>query len=206
MNKIIVIGRTVKDVELRQTQGGTSVANFTLAVKRDFKNSQGEYETDFLECVCWGKKGEVINQHVKKGQQICVSGAMQTRTYQANDGSNRKVHEINVSDFTFIGNQPQETSRQQNGYNQGMQEYNQRVEQRQSNQQFQAPNNDLYQPTYQQAPPSVQQSQQNIQQTLKQSDPFAEFGKNLDNEQQVVQDEGQQQEFDMEDEMFELPF
>lgn len=103
MNKIILIGRSTKDAELRYTQTGKQVATFTLAVDRDFKNAQGEREADFIPCVVWGKLAEICEKYVTKGKQIAVAGRIQTRTYDAPDGSKRYITEVIVSDLQLLG-------------------------------------------------------------------------------------------------------
>lgn len=101
MNKIILIGRLTKDVDLRYTSNGKAVGSFRLAVQRPFKNQQGEYEADFINCVAWGKTGEIIATHVKKGHQIGVEGRLQIRDYEK-DGNRVFVSEVVIETFTFI--------------------------------------------------------------------------------------------------------
>lgn len=112
MNKWVGVGRSVRDSEVRSTTTGKQVATFTLAVDRDFKNAQGEREADFIPCVVWGKLAEVCGKYVTKGKQIAVCGRIQTRTYDAQDGSKRYITEIIVSDLQLLGSrqeaQPQE--------------------------------------------------------------------------------------------------
>ena len=113
MNKIILIGRSVKQAEIRATSTGKQVASFTLAVDRDFKNAQGEREADFLPCVVWGKLSEVCEKYVTKGKQIAVAGRIQTRNYEDKDGQRRYITEVIVSDLQLLGSrqdaqQPQE--------------------------------------------------------------------------------------------------
>ena len=113
MNKIIIIGRSVKQAEIRATSTGKQVASFTLAVDRDFKNAQGEREADFLPCVVWGKLADVCEKYVIKGKQIAVAGRIQTRNYEDKDGQRRYITEVIVSDLQLLGSrqdgqQPQE--------------------------------------------------------------------------------------------------
>ena len=113
MNKIVLIGRSVRDSELRATSTGKQVASFTLAVDRDFKNAQGEREADFLPCVVWGKLADVCEKYVIKGKQIAVAGRIQTRNYEDKDGQRRYITEVIVSDLQLLGSrqdaqQPQE--------------------------------------------------------------------------------------------------
>ena len=102
MNKIILLGRVAKDVELRTTTSGKSVATFTLAVNRDYKNAEGKYDADFIPCVAFEGKAETISKFVQKGDKFCVSGKVQTRNYAKSDGSKAYVTEVIVDGFDFI--------------------------------------------------------------------------------------------------------
>lgn len=101
MNVITVSGRAVRDLELRFTPDGKAVANGAIAVQRNFKNREGNYEADFIDFVSWGKQGEIMAEYIRKGDQFGISGRLQTRTYQNNEGKNVKVSEIVVSEFDF---------------------------------------------------------------------------------------------------------
>lgn len=94
MNKVVLIGRLTKEPELKFTQNGNAVCNFTLAVNRTYKNEQGEYESDFINCIAWRGTAQFIGDYLSKGYQIAVSGSIQTRNYQAQDGSTRYVTEV----------------------------------------------------------------------------------------------------------------
>lgn len=102
MNKIILLGRLVKEVECRYTNGGKCVASFTLAVNRPFKGADGKYEADFIPVVLWDKTAEVVANNVKKGQRLLVEGRLQIRSYDAQDGSKRWVTEVVGSSVEFI--------------------------------------------------------------------------------------------------------
>ena len=102
MNKVVLVGRVAKDVELRTTTSGKSVATFTLAVNREFKNAEGNYDADFIPCVAFEGKAETISKFVHKGDKFCVSGRIQTRTYDKSDGSKAYVTEVIVDGFDFI--------------------------------------------------------------------------------------------------------
>lgn len=86
MNRVILVGRLTKDPELRYTGNGTAVASFTLAVKRNFKNGEGEYETDFINCVVWRKPAENAANYLKRGSLAGVDGRVQTRNYEGDNG------------------------------------------------------------------------------------------------------------------------
>lgn len=101
MNKVILIGNNTKDIELRQTTSGTSVAEFSIAVKRTFKTN-GEYESDFFNCIAYNKLAETISKYVKKGDRIGVEGRLQTRNYTNREGKKVYVTEIVVENVEFL--------------------------------------------------------------------------------------------------------
>ena len=99
MNKVILIGRLTKDPELRYAAGnGTAVCRFTVAINRQFKKD----ETDFINCVAFGKTGETITQYLTKGRQIAVTGSIRTGSYDAQDGTKRYTTEVVVDSFEFV--------------------------------------------------------------------------------------------------------
>ena len=100
MNKVILIGRTCADVELRRTNSGKAVANYRLAVDRQFKR-EGQPEADFLNCVAFGNQGEFASKHLSKGTKIAVEGSIQTRSYDDKDGKKVYVTEIIVDRHEF---------------------------------------------------------------------------------------------------------
>jgi single-strand DNA-binding protein len=102
MNKVVLIGRLSKDVELRTTTSGKSVATFTLAVNRDYKNAEGKYDADFITCVAFEQRAETISKFVSKGDRLGVSGKINTRNYEKSDGSKAYVTEIVVDGFEFL--------------------------------------------------------------------------------------------------------
>lgn len=102
LNKIIVIGRTTRDVEIRTTSNGTVVGTFTVAVDRDYKNGNGEKETDFIPIVVWRGLAETCGRYLSKGKMVAVDGRLQIRTYEANDGSRRTVAEIQAETVKFL--------------------------------------------------------------------------------------------------------
>lgn len=102
MNKIVLIGRLTKDPELRFTPGnGTAVATFTIAVDRRFK-SEGQPEADFIPIVVWGKQAESTANYMSKGKLIGISGRIQTRNYEAKDGTRRYVTEVVAEEVQFL--------------------------------------------------------------------------------------------------------
>lgn len=94
MNKAIIIGNLTADPEVRQTRGGAAVANFTVAVQRNFKNQQGTYDADFIAVQAWKGAAEYCQKHLKKGSKVAVEGSIQTRSYETQDGTKRYVTEI----------------------------------------------------------------------------------------------------------------
>lgn len=103
MNKVILIGRLTRDPELRMTQSGIASCNFSLAVQRPFVNQEGQRDADFVNCVVWRKQAENLTKYCQKGSQIAVEGRIQTRNYDAEDGSKRYVTEVVADNITFLG-------------------------------------------------------------------------------------------------------
>ncbi len=102
LNRVILIGRLTKDVELRYSQSGTAVASFTMAVDRNRSNAQGERETDFIPVVAWQKQAENCVNYIGKGSLIAVDGRIQVRSYNAKDGSKRWVTEVMAENVRFL--------------------------------------------------------------------------------------------------------
>jgi single stranded DNA-binding protein (ssb) len=94
LNRVVLIGRLTKDPELRYTPTGVAVANFTLAVDRNFKNAQGERETDFIPCVVYRQLAEFCANYLAKGKMASADGRIQIRTYTGQDGQKRWVTEV----------------------------------------------------------------------------------------------------------------
>ena len=103
MNKALLVGNLTRDPELTTTPNGISVCRFTVAVQRRFANSDGERDVDFLNCVAWRGLADNIAKYVKKGQKIAVSGSIQTRSYEAQDGTKRYATDIVAEDVEFLG-------------------------------------------------------------------------------------------------------
>lgn len=103
MNKVVLIGRLTKDPELKFTPGnGTAVATLTLAVDRRVPNKNGQREADFIQVTVWGKSAENTANYMGKGRLMGVSGRIQTRTYEAKDGSRRYVTEVVADEVQFL--------------------------------------------------------------------------------------------------------
>lgn len=104
MNKVIEIGRTTKAIELKKTTSGVSVAEFSIAVKKNFKNANGEYESDFFNCVAYRTQAETLSKYVNKGDLIGIEGRLQTRNYTDKNGHKVYVTEIIVDNVEFLQN------------------------------------------------------------------------------------------------------
>lgn len=113
MNKVVLIGRLTKDPELKFTPGtGNAVTTLTLAVDR-YNTKTGQKEADFIPVVIWGKTAESVANYLKKGSQAAISGRIQTRSYDAKDGTKRYVTEVVADAFGgvhFIGSNAKDSS------------------------------------------------------------------------------------------------
>ncbi len=101
MNRVILVGRITKDPEMKMTQSNIAVVSFTLAVNRQFSDAQGEKQADFIQCVVWRKQAENLARFVKKGALLGVEGRIQTRTYEAENGT-RYVTEVLCDSIQFL--------------------------------------------------------------------------------------------------------
>ncbi|MDI9438585.1 MAG: single-stranded DNA-binding protein [Limnochordia bacterium] len=102
LNRVILIGRLVADPQLRYTQTGIAVTNFTLAVDRPFVGQSGEREADFIDIVTWRKQAEVCANHLTKGRLVAVEGRLQIRSYEDQNGIRRKAAEIVADQVRFL--------------------------------------------------------------------------------------------------------
>jgi single-strand DNA-binding protein len=102
MNKAILMGRLTKDPDVKYTQTGKVVTQFTLAVDRPFKDANGNKETDFIPVVVWGKAAELVGNSCQKGHRLLVDGRLQIRSYDAKDGTKRWVTEIIANGVEFV--------------------------------------------------------------------------------------------------------
>lgn len=101
MNKVALVGRLTRDPELRTTASGISVCSFTVAVNRRFRNAQGEYEADFINCVAWRQQAELLAKYFTKGRMVGICGSIQTRNYEK-DGQRVYVTEVSVDEVHFV--------------------------------------------------------------------------------------------------------
>ena len=106
---VVMNGRLTRDVELRRSAEGKAFAHFALAVDRSYKNKQGEYETDFFDCVAIGQKAETIGKYVHKGDKFMVCGTLENRSWEK-DGRKYKSTEVIVDKFDFLENKKQTES------------------------------------------------------------------------------------------------
>lgn len=132
MNKIILLGRLVRDPEVRYTTTGKVVCQFTLAVDRPFTSQEGQKEADFIPVVVWGKQAELCGNSLTKGQRLLVDGRLQVRSYDAKDGTKRYVSEVIANTFEFIERKGDAGSRPaaapaNNGYRNEMDTFGQSV-------------------------------------------------------------------------------
>lgn len=102
LNHIDIMGRLVRDPELRRTQSGTPVASFTIACDRDFSGKDGEKECDFVDCVAWRNTAEFVSKYFSKGRMAVVSGRLQMRSWTDNNGQKRVSAEV-VADSVYFG-------------------------------------------------------------------------------------------------------
>lgn len=103
LNKVFIMGRMVRDPELRHTQSGTAVASFTLAVERDFKDkTTGERTTDFIDCVAWRGTAEFVSRFFSKGRMAVVVGSLQIRAWEDKEGNKRRTAEV-IAESVYFG-------------------------------------------------------------------------------------------------------
>ena len=136
INNVNIMGRLTADPELKTTASGNSVISFTVAVDRDYVKQGEERKADFISCVAWKHTAEFISRYFGKGSLIAVQGQIQTRTYQAKDGSNRYVTEVLVEKASFTGekrdNGGSQNQQQNGGYQQNQQQRQQNAAPQQS--------------------------------------------------------------------------
>lgn len=102
LNHITIMGRMVRDPELRRTASGIAVASFSLAVERDYAGKDNaEKETDFIDCVAWRQAGEFVSKYFTKGRMAVVSGRLEIRSWTDKDGNKRRQAEVNADNIYF---------------------------------------------------------------------------------------------------------
>lgn len=118
INNVSLTGRITKDLEKHQTNKGTSVVNFTLAVDRRRKNANGDREADFISIQAWGLTADLLSKYCSKGSLIGVEGRIQTRNYENNQGQRVYVTEVVAENITFLDSKKGNSQSQQGGYQQ----------------------------------------------------------------------------------------
>lgn len=115
INNLTLVGRLTKDPDLKYTGNGTAVATFTLAVNRNFTNQSGEREADFINCVIWRKSAETLANYAKKGVLIGVTGRIQTRSYDNQQGQKVYVTEVIADNFQLLESKKADSSQNTQG-------------------------------------------------------------------------------------------
>ncbi|MCO5531557.1 single-stranded DNA-binding protein [Enterococcus faecium] len=115
INNLTLVGRLTKDPDLKYTGNGTAVATFTLAVNRNFTNQSGEREADFINCVIWRKPAETLANYAKKGVLIGVTGRIQTRSYENQQGQKVYVTEVIADNFQLLESKKADSSQNTQG-------------------------------------------------------------------------------------------
>lgn len=108
LNQTVIVGRLVRDPELRETETGKKITNITLAVPRSYKNVNGEYDTDFISCVLWQGVAENTVNYIKKGDLLGIKGRVQSRVIEEDEDVRKNVMEIVAEKVTFLSSKKQE--------------------------------------------------------------------------------------------------
>lgn len=173
INRVVLIGRLTRDVELRYTGSGTAVGQFTLAVNRSFTNRNGEREADFITCVIWRKSAENFANFTHKGSLVGIEGRIQTRNYDNAEGQRVYVTEVVVDNFSLLESRNQGEQRaNQGGYQANNNSFGS------NNSQPQAPTQPRSQAP--QGPSNPTPTQNNSQPASNPNDPFAANGDSID--------------------------
>lgn len=151
-NKVILMGRLTRDIELRYTNTNTSIANIGLAVGRKYKTKDGETreETCFIDCEAWGRTGEVMKQYLAKGRPVFIEGRLKLEQWQDKDGTNRQKHRVVVESFQFVDSasdrsgERYEPTPEAAAQSRPVQQQQQRQQQQQSSYNPNGPSGDLY--------------------------------------------------------------
>ena len=112
MNKVCLTGRITKNIELKYNQNNVAITSFTLAVTRKFKNKNGEYESDFINCIAYKSTAELLNKYIKKGDLLGIEGRIQTRNYEDKDGKRVYVTEVIVDSIDFLQSRKDESKQE----------------------------------------------------------------------------------------------
>lgn len=131
INNTVLVGRLTRDPELKFTNNGSAIASFNLAVNRNFTNASGEREADFINCVIWRKPAETLANYARKGTLLGVTGRIQTRNYENQQGQRVYVTEVVCENFQLLESKNSNEQRQTNNQNQS---FNNNQQQQNSNQ------------------------------------------------------------------------
>ena len=123
INNVVLTGRITRNLELKQTNNNNSSLNITLAVERNFKDQNGQKQTDFISCKAFGKRAETIAQYCQKGDLIGITGSIQTGSYQKQDGSTVYTADVMVDGLSLFPKPKQDN--QANQFNQHLNNFNQ---------------------------------------------------------------------------------
>lgn len=146
INRVVLVGRLTKDTEVRTTQGGLSVVNFNLAVNRQFTNSDGDREADFIQCIIWRKAAESFGKYTHKGSLVGIDGRIQTHNYENKQGQRVYVTEVVVDNFSLLESRKMKSSQSkesENEQNRGNPESSISTETSKKQEQESAPSNDM---------------------------------------------------------------
>ena len=110
LNRVVLMGRLTKKPELRRTQSGVAVTSFSLAVDRDYKDAEGNRETDFIDVVAWRGTAEFAAKYLDKGRMAAVTGTLQGRSWQDKDGNKRRSMEVLADSIYFADSKREETT------------------------------------------------------------------------------------------------
>lgn len=102
LNQTVIVGRLVRDPDLYETENGNKVTNITLAVPRSYKNADGEYDTDFINCVLWKGVAESASEYCHKGDLLGIKGRIQTRTIDVDEDSKKYITEVVAEKVTYL--------------------------------------------------------------------------------------------------------
>lgn len=109
LNSVVLVGRLTSDPELKEVGKEGKVVNFTVAVPRTYKNEEGDYETDFIQCNVWNKIAENMAEFTKKGDLIGVKGTLQSSSFEDKEGNKRYKTDVRVDKVTFLSSKKEET-------------------------------------------------------------------------------------------------
>ena len=113
LNQVILVGRLTKDLEVKELDDDKKVCNLTLAIPRSFKNADGEYETDFIDCALWGNIAENTAEYCKKGDIIGVKGRLQSNSFEREEGNREYRTQVMAEKVTFLSsNREKENERE----------------------------------------------------------------------------------------------